>query len=224
MSTDTADVLFAVVPVVLLVALLYLTTVRSRARSRRRHVDVAITGTGSWEGVVDEEDVERFLPDVRIGLLKSLWITEGVRVRLDLDPGGLRLSIVSRLLKGDADEVWAAPWGEVVAAESRPVGFRSLGGKISPVRLTDVLITTVGESARPFLDSWDLLPDPDEGPATDEDLAEEAEWLASVRDMTGEDWQPGTSLLRIRMSAADGLVEAITRWGHGSRLPAPYAG
>lgn len=201
----------------LVIGVVYLPAARNRARSRREHTDASITGQGTWSGVINEGDIERFIPEISIGIAKSVFLlSEGVPVRLEVDAQGLRLRSTSRLLKKFADKACAVPWTDVVAGVSRPVGFKSLGGKISPVRQTDVLITIVGDSALPFLDSWDLIPNPDDPPLTADEVAQDADWLQFVQDELGPPWRPDTALLRVRMSAPDGLAETITRWARGA--------
>jgi hypothetical protein len=166
---------------------------------------------------MNAEDIERFIPEVNIGIAKSVFLlSEGVPVRLEVDAQGLRLRSRSRLLKKYADKACAVPWTDVVAGDSRPVGFKSLGGKLSPVRQTDVLVTIVGDSALPFLDSWGLISNPDDPPLSADDVAHDADWLKCVQDELGPSWRPDTALLRMRMSAPDGLAETITRWAKGA--------
>lgn len=125
-TSDALTVLAVVVAVALVVGAIYVPAARKRARSRREHADVSSTGRGAWDCVIDVEDVERFIPDVTIGIAKSVFLlSEGVPVRLEVDDQGLRLRISSRLLKRQTDRAWAAPWAEVASAESRPVGFKS---------------------------------------------------------------------------------------------------
>lgn len=210
------DLLFVVGAFALIVGVAYVEAARKRARSRRGHAEVSSTAQGSWDGVVDVHDVDRFIPGADIGTVKAMFLSEGVPVRIDVDAQGLRLRITSRLLKRYGDRAWSAPWAEVVGAEARPVGFKTLGGKISPVRLTDVVITVVGNSAKSFLESWDLVPDPDDPAVTAEDAADEEEWLAFVHRELGPSWRPNTAPLRFRTSAPDGLVDAIARWARGT--------
>ena len=74
-------------------------------------------------------------------------------------------------------------------------------------------------SAQDFLWWWalDEADEEDRNP-TPEQLAEDAEWVKEARLDLGPEWTPGTALLRVRMSAADGLSQAIARWARG-RLP-----
>jgi hypothetical protein len=215
------DIRFLVVPVLLIVGGIYAGAARGRAASRQAHADVANAGQGAWDGFLPTEDVDSFFPDVKVGIVTSLFsLNQGVPVRLELDSSGLRLTITSRLLPSARGQFWTAPWNEVVTAESQPAGFKTLDGKLSVVRLTDVRICTVGDSAGPFLDFWGLVDDEDESApqATAQEHAEDAEWLQDVRETLGPLWHPGSALLRLRMSAPDGVVEAIQRWAHG-RLP-----
>jgi hypothetical protein len=171
---------------------------------------------------IPTEDLDSFLPDVKIGIGTSLFLlNQGVPVRLELDSSGLRLTITSRVLPSARGKSWTAPWNEVVTAACQPAGFKTLDGKLSTVRLTDVSISTVGNSAGTFLDFWDLVDDEDESapPATAQERAGDSEWLHNLRETLGPLWHPGSALLRLRMSAPDGVVEAIQRWAHG-RLPA----
>jgi hypothetical protein len=84
-----------------------------------------------------------------VGLLKSLLLQRGVRVRLHVGSQGLRMRIVSRLFRRDADKVWEAPWTQVRRASSTSSGFSAKDGKISPVRLTNVCITTINHGSGP---------------------------------------------------------------------------
>jgi len=86
---------------------------------------------------------------------------------------------------------------------------------------TDVIITTIGDSARPFLESWDLLNDEDDSdpPLSAQEQAENADWLHDVKEELGPSWHPGTALIRVRTSAPEGIVEAIRHRPAGG-LPA----
>lgn len=227
MATEVAgssawDVLFAIVPVVLVVGAIYSGAVRGRAASRHAHAAVPHTGQGAWDAFIPTEDVDSFFEDVKIGIGTTLFLlNQGVPVRLEMDSAGLRLTVTSRVLRSAHGMSWAAPWDEVVIANSQPVGFKTLDGKLSTVRLTDVHILTVGESARAFLEAWDLVDDEDESEPhpTAQEQADDVEWLRDMQEALGPLWHPGSALLRLRMSAPDGLVEAVQRWARG-RLPA----
>jgi len=221
-GSGPSDVLFVIAPVLLIVGGIYTGAARGRTASRQAHADVAITGQGAWDAFIPTEDLDSFLPDVKIGIGTSLFLlNQGVPVRLELGSSGLRLTITSRVLPSARGKSWTAPWNEVVTAACQPAGFKTLDGKLSTVRLTDVSISTVGNSAGTFLDFWDLVDDEDESapPATAQERAEDSEWLQIVRETLGPLWHPGSALLRLRMSAPDGVVEAIQRWARG-RLPA----
>jgi hypothetical protein len=221
-GSGPSDVLFVIVPVLLIAGGVYGSEVRGRAASRQAHVDVATTGQGPWDAFLPTEDVEAFFPEVKIGRVTLLFLLDqGVPVRLELDSSGLRLTITSRVLQSARGKFWTAPWNEVVTAGSQPAGFKTLDDKLSAVRLTDVSISTVGDSAGPFLDFWDLVDDEDESAPqpSAEERTEDSEWLQNVRETLGPLWHPDSALLRLRMSAPDGVVEAIQRWAHG-RLPA----
>lgn len=217
-ASGPADLLFVIVPVAVVVGSIYVGEARSRARSRREHADFATSGEGTWEGVIAQTDLSIFFPQVHIGLLRLMFLSEGIRVALTLDSFGLRLRPQGLLMRRYAEQHWSVPWREVLSAQSRPAGFKTLGGKISMVRLTDVVITTVGNSARPFLEWWELVDDEgDESLYSPEELAEDESWLAYAREEIGPSWQPGTAQIRIRMSAPDGLLPAVDRWARGTQ-------
>jgi hypothetical protein len=108
---------------------------------------------------------------------------------------------------------------DIAACVTVPAGFKTIAGKISVLPLTDVLITAVGSSAQDFLWLWALDEAGDEDPPpTPEELVKEAQWAAKAQRDLGPEWTPGTARLRVRMSAADGLNEAVARCTRG-RLP-----
>lgn len=215
------DFLFIAAVIAVIFGLAHGTNMRERARSRRGHADVAATGRGAWTGVIADDQAPSFFEGLSLSIFKSVFFFDnGVPVRLEVSPEGLRMTMPSRLLRKHSDRVWSAPWDEVVRAEVADAGFKRLGGKRSTVRLTDVRITTVGPSAQPFLEAWELTePDEDELPLTPDEVKEQAEWRAYAAEELGPSWHPGTALLIIRTSAPDQLVETITRWARG-QLPA----
>lgn len=138
---------------------------------------------------------------------------------MELDPDGLRLRLTGRLARQRTPNVWSAPWADIAACVTVPAGFKTIAGKISVLPMTNVLITAVGFSAQDFLSLWALGDAGEEDPPpTPEELVEEARWAAEAQRDLGPAWTPGTALLRVRMSAADGLNEAVARWARG-RLP-----
>lgn len=219
-DSSPGDVFAVALLVAVVVGVMYAVAASRRARSRRSHVDVAATGHGAWEGTVSSDDLIWLFPDVAAGQgVVSFLLSDGaVPVTLHLDPDGLRLELTGRLVRRADPQPWSAPWADIVAGATAPAGFRTLGGKRSVIRLTDVLVTVVGPSAREFLEFWALDDDDEDDvdePLTPEEQAEDVAWLEEARRDLGPAWTPGTALLRIRMSAADGVAEAISRWARG---------
>lgn len=201
----------------LAILIVHVAAVRRRRRSNAASGQFATGGSGTWEGAIDVEGRAMYLPEVEEGFFASLVRDTNQPALLTLDGSGLHLR-TSGLVHRRDPHVWSAPWGDIVGAEGRPAGFNAWGRAISTVRLTDVVVTLVGESAQPFLE-WMMLDEEDDGddePMTAEELAEEAEWRREVQGELGPSWRPGTGLLRFRTSAPDGLIEVITRYARGS--------
>lgn len=216
-DSSPSDILVVLLIAALVVGVMYAAAAIQRAKSRRAHVDVATTGQGAWVGTISSDDLIWLFPGAPSRGIVSVLLSNGtIPVTLRLDPDGLRLELSGRLVRRTHPLPWSAPWSDIVGAASTPVGFRTLEGKLSVVRLTDVLVTVVGPSAQEFLEFWAVDDaDVDEEPLTPEELAEEAGYLEEAKRDLGPAWIPGTALLRIRMSAVDGLTEAISRWARG---------
>lgn len=195
--------ILAIAGVVALVAgPVFLMQSRERARSRRAHLDAATTHLGRWAGRVDTEALEWLFPEVRVGFIKGLFLSEGAPVELEVSVSSLRLHLTSRLLRAQAPAPWEAPWSEVLLATEDGVGFSGLGGSITLVRMTDLTVLLVGAAAQPFLedlgfDDEDLMPT---------SVEEVREW----QELLNPHWRPWTAVLEVRMSAPEGAVGSIS--------------
>jgi hypothetical protein len=223
-DSSVADILVPVVLVALVVVVAFAVAAARRARSRRGHAQTESTGRGLWEGAISDWDLNWLFPEANStswgrSLVRAALTSDAVPVSLELDPDGLRLRLTGRGTRHRTRNLWSAPWADVAAAVTVKAGFKTIAGKMAVFPMTDVLVTVVGPSAQDFLWWWalDEADEEDRNP-TPEQLAEDAEWVKEARLDLGPEWTPGTALLRVRMSAADGLSQAIARWARG-RLP-----
>lgn len=215
------DVLVPMALVAVVIALAFAVAAARRSRSRRGHADIETTGRGHWEGAISAWDVHWLFPEANStswgrAFVRAALTADAVTVLVEVDPDGLRVRLTGRLARQRTPDVWSAPWADIAACVKVPAGYKTIAGKVSVIPLTDVLITVVGRSAEDFLWLWALDEADREDPApTPEELAAEAEWAAEAKRDLGPEWTPGTALLRVRMSTADGLSQAVARWARG---------
>lgn len=208
---STANLAVTVAFVAATVAFIYGLQVWARSRSRSGHTDAPATGFGTWNGRVEVLAV-RLFQAAEIGAAKSLLLSTGVPVRVDLSPTGVRVSMTSVYLRKQPGILLDAPWSDVVDAVPVKVGLHHFGHSYSTVPMTDVNLTIVGQSAIPFVAylGWGAA-----SSNTTEITQDEAARRAFISETLGPHWRTGTALLTVRTSAPEYLAESISRYACG---------